>query len=370
VTSLRLQGYYLLCRTFPEYFDFPGHFLLFDPMTARSERPHNTTCATPVSYHTHEVWPLPRSLATTAVAHTTVYAVWVNEVDQGLGCGQLASGKQTGESVYIRCPPNNNPVKDLSSSAMACNVNNVEAPKWISVKSGDKFTFEWHHDSRSTGDDIIASSHKGPVLVYIAPAASNGAGNVWVKLWQDAGTTSNWGVDKLIGAKGKHYITIPNLTPGKYLLRPELITLHEADTAYTSNSARGAQLYMECIQIEITSSGTTSLPAGVSFPGAYSYGPGIIYNLYGSNAAYTIPGPAPWSDYTGAAGYGGSGSVTLPPGGGTPSTTAGGSTPTGGTGTGGTVNKYGQCGGVNYSGPTSCVSSTCQKINDYYYQCL
>lgn len=51
------------------------------------------------------------TLAATVKAHTTVYAVWVNEVDQGLGCGQLASGKQTGESIYIRCPPNNNPVK-------------------------------------------------------------------------------------------------------------------------------------------------------------------------------------------------------------------------------------------------------------------
>ena len=33
---LRLQGYYLLCRTFPESFDFNTHFLLHDPSTARS----------------------------------------------------------------------------------------------------------------------------------------------------------------------------------------------------------------------------------------------------------------------------------------------------------------------------------------------
>jgi hypothetical protein len=36
-------------------------------------------------------------LAATAQAHTTVYAVWVNEVDQGLGCGQNSNGGQTGE---------------------------------------------------------------------------------------------------------------------------------------------------------------------------------------------------------------------------------------------------------------------------------
>lgn len=99
-------------------------------------------------------------LASTAMAHATVYAVWINEVDQGLGCGQLSSGKQTGgpsNSVYIRCPPNNNPVKDLASSAMACNVNNAEAPVWLKAKGGDKITFEWHHDSRASSDDIIAS---------------------------------------------------------------------------------------------------------------------------------------------------------------------------------------------------------------------
>ena len=46
-------------------FHFIDHFLLSDCSTAQSKRPHNTPAATPVSYHTTEVWPLPRSLATT-----------------------------------------------------------------------------------------------------------------------------------------------------------------------------------------------------------------------------------------------------------------------------------------------------------------
>lgn len=223
---------------------------------------------------------------------------------------------------------------------------------------------------------VNKQSHKGPVLVYIAPAASNGAGAVWVKLWEDAGTTSNWGVDKLINARGKHYIYLPNLTPGKYLLRPELITLHEADTAYTSNPSRGVQLYMECIQIEVTSSGSVTLPAGVSFPGAYTYGPGLVYNLYGNSGPYPLPGPSPWSGYTGGGGYGGTGTVTLPPGQGptsVPTSSQSQSTPpTQPTQSpGGTVPKWGQCGGIGYNGPTSCASgSTCQVSNPYYSQCL
>ncbi|KAJ3349174.1 hypothetical protein HDU83_000733 [Entophlyctis luteolus] len=34
------------------------------------------------------------------------------------------------------------------------------------------------------------------------------------------------------------------------------------------------------------------------------------------------------------------------------------------------VSLYGQCGGIGYSGPTCCTSSTCKYSNDYYSQCL
>jgi cellulose 1,4-beta-cellobiosidase len=47
----------------------------------------------------------------------------------------------------------------------------------------------------------------------------------------------------------------------------------------------------------------------------------------------------------------------------TSTTTQGGNTPT--------QTKYGQCGGNGFTGPTACVSgSQCQKLNDWYYQCL
>lgn len=36
-----------------------------------------------------------------------------------------------------------------------------------------------------------------------------------------------------------------------------------------------------------------------------------------------------------------------------------------------TVPQWGQCGGINYTGDTTCVSgTTCVKLNDWYYQCL
>lgn len=71
-------------------------------------------------------------LAATATAHTTVYSVYVNGVDQG-----------DGRNTYIRSPPNNNPVKDVTSSSIRCNVNNRVVPNWVSAKAGDTLTFEW-----------------------------------------------------------------------------------------------------------------------------------------------------------------------------------------------------------------------------------
>jgi lytic cellulose monooxygenase (C1-hydroxylating) len=92
--------------------------------------------------------PLVVGLVSVVQAHTTVWSLWVNDVDQ-----------QDGRSKYIRSPASNDPVKDLTSTDLDCNTKGAtEVPTWLTVKAGDKITFEWYHDNR--GDDIIASSHK------------------------------------------------------------------------------------------------------------------------------------------------------------------------------------------------------------------
>lgn len=62
-------------------------------------------------------------------AHSTIYNIWVDDVDQGVG--NVAGG-------YIRYPPNNNPVKDITSSDMTCNIANTANTKTITVAAGDK----------------------------------------------------------------------------------------------------------------------------------------------------------------------------------------------------------------------------------------
>ncbi|EEB92518.1 hypothetical protein MPER_08960 [Moniliophthora perniciosa FA553] len=150
-------------------------------------------------------------------AHTRVYGVWVNGVFQG-----------DGRELYIRSPPTNSPLKDLESDAMECNVNNhgttfsfflrhglmkrnlKEAPQWIDVKGGDTLTFEWYREKRN--DNIIATSHHGPVQVYIAPASSNS----WTKLFEEAYDTASktWATNRIAQTHGQHSIKIPHLEAG------------------------------------------------------------------------------------------------------------------------------------------------------------
>lgn len=110
---------------------------------------------------------------------------------------------------------------------------------------------------------------------------------------------------------GKMNVRIPaGLRAGYYLLRAELIALHEGDASYAENPIRGAQFYPNCVQLEVVGNGTVALPStaaegAVSFPGAYSYSdPGVVHDVYCSTKTrttkpckteYDIPGPTVWS---------------------------------------------------------------------------
>ncbi|TDL24173.1 hypothetical protein BD410DRAFT_767332 [Rickenella mellea] len=244
-------------------------------------------------------------LAQSVRAHTTVWSVWVNGVDQGSGKGirhpayngpPLATNPPFGTNSGFA----NGPVRDLSKIEMRCNVmGDIPAPDTIKVKPGDTVTLEWHHNNRTVADDIVDTSHKGPGIVYLSPDPP--VGDSWVKIQQEAETTpGNWYTGGRLNArKGKQDVVIPqNLAPGFYLLRGELLALHESDVAHTANLNRGIQIYIACIQLQVTGTGTLKLPTGVTFPGAYQEDtPGIVYNLYISTAGqhYTIPGPPVWT---------------------------------------------------------------------------
>ncbi|KAK7753492.1 hypothetical protein SLS62_004567 [Diatrype stigma] len=337
------------------------------------------------------------ALASTVSAHTTMFSVWVNGEDQG-----------DGRNVYIRSPPNNNPVKELGSAAMACNVNGgTPVSDFVTAAAGDKLTFEWYHNSR--GDDIIDLSHLGPIITYVAPyTEGDGSGAIWSKIDEEGYDGTTWAVQNLVANKGKKDFTLPaSLAAGKYLVRQEVIGLHEADALYTTG--RGAQFYPSCVQMEVTGSGSAVPDENFDIVTGYTADtPGVVFNLYGSFTTYPIPGPDVWSAASGSenaatptsAAQSSAKATSAAPTTAAPTTaapttaapttaapttlvtktkasttaaspTTAAAAPTASAGTGvGTASLYGQCGGKNWTGATSCAAGTCTEMNPYYSQCV
>ncbi|KAL0636603.1 hypothetical protein Q9L58_004448 [Maublancomyces gigas] len=199
----------------------------------------------------------------------------------------------------IRRPSSNNPIQNVGSTDLACNVNGANpVTAKLSVAAGSSVTLEWHHETRTS--QAIDPSHKGPVLTYLAKVPNAAAANSpatlgWFKIQHDGltlnGATENWAVDKLNANSGKYTARIPsNIAAGDYLLRSEVIALHGA------GSQGGAQFYVGCAQITVTGGGSASPPT-VKIPGAYkATDPGVLVSIYYPKlTSYTIPGPAPYS---------------------------------------------------------------------------
>ncbi|KAI0154236.1 glycosyl hydrolase family 61-domain-containing protein [Xylariaceae sp. FL1272] len=359
------------------------------------------------------------AFATTVHAHTRMYSVWVNGEDQG-----------DGRSVYIRSPPTNDPVKDLTSADLVCNTaGGTAVDSFVSAAAGDTLSFEWYHDTR--GDDIIDLSHLGPIITYIAPyTTDDGASPIWSKIDEEGYSDGTWAVENLVSNSGKKDFTLPsNVAAGQYLIRQEIIALHEADVAYTENSARGAQFYPSCVQVEVTGSGSDVPDTDFDFNTGYTEtDPGIVFNLYASYTSYDIPGPAIWTASGSSSGSSSAVAATTTAAAATTSTSAAAATTTTAAAattvtsavssvvsqapttlqtstraatsvstaapaqtssvdscddTGDdsddddsdddsseTAALYYQCGGANWTGATTCSEGTCTVMNPYYSQCV
>lgn len=102
--------------------------------------------------------------------------------------------------------------------------------------------------------------------------------------------TQNWASDDLIANDFAWTVTVPeDIAPGQYVLRHEIIALHSAQ------DANGAQNYPQCINIEVTGSGTAE-PASIPATEFYTASdPGISLSIYNGLTDYEIPGPAVYS---------------------------------------------------------------------------
>ncbi|KAI0911390.1 fungal cellulose binding domain-containing protein [Ustulina deusta] len=283
-------------------------------------------------------------------------------------------------------PPNNNPVTNVNSNDIRCNVGGTKGVgAKCAVKAGSTVTVEMHAQpaDRKCSAEAIGGAHYGPVNVYLSqvPDATTADGSTsWYKIFADSwsskgavGDGDNWGTNDLNTCCGKMDVTIPPDTPsGDYLLRAEVIALH------TAGQAGGAQFYMSCYQLTV-SGGSGTLPAGVNLPGAFKASdPGIQVNIHAQMSSYVNPGPAVVpGGVTKTAGSGcSSGCAKTCTAGSDPAGTAiaapapsGGSDSSGGSACAQAA--YQQCGGQGYTGCATCASGlTCKEVSPpYYSQC-
>lgn len=136
-------------------------------------------------------------------------------------------------------------------------------------------------------------SHVGPVLTYAAPYTGDlqsvkKEDLKWTKIDAHGYENGEWAAVKMIGQNNTWPITVPqNLAAGKYVFRHEIIALHAA------GQENGAQNYPQCVNIEVTGSGTEK-PEGVVGTKLYTpTDPGILFDVYqGKKEDYVVPGPA------------------------------------------------------------------------------
>ncbi|GKZ19419.1 hypothetical protein AbraIFM66951_011029 [Aspergillus brasiliensis] len=139
--------------------------------------------------------------------------------------------------------------------------------------------------------------HHGPVITYLANC--NGSCSDVDKtalqffkidaggLIDDSEIPGTWATDQLIDNNYTRSITIPSdIEAGNYVLRHEIIALHGAE------DLDGAQNYPQCINLNVTGSGTAT-PSGTLGTALYKdTDPGIYVDIWQSISSYTIPGPA------------------------------------------------------------------------------
>ncbi|KAL2162083.1 hypothetical protein VTH06DRAFT_7868 [Thermothelomyces fergusii] len=179
--------------------------------------------------------------------------------------------------------------ESFSSPDIICHKSATNAGGHAVVAAGDKISIQW---------DTWPESHHGPVIDYLADCGDAGCEKVdkttleFFKISEKglidgSSAPGRWASDELIANNNSWLVQIPpDIAPGNYVLRHEIIALHSA------GQQNGAQNYPQCVNLHITGSGTRK-PSGV--PGTELYrptDPGILANIYTSPVAYQIPGPA------------------------------------------------------------------------------
>lgn len=197
-------------------------------------------------------------------------------------------------------------VNDYSSTDMACHREATPGGSYVKATAGNTIQLLW-----TSWPHVV-----GPVLTYLSPCNGDCANldkstALWTKIdeggWWGG---SDWASNRLIANNNSWTLTIPaSIAPGKYVLRHEIIALHQ------SQDLGGAQNYPQCVNLEITGTGTNSLASsGTVATQLYTANdPGILVNVYWGLKSYVIPGPPVMDGGSSGGGGSGGGSTTSSP---------------------------------------------------------
>ncbi|KAF8470805.1 glycoside hydrolase [Kalaharituber pfeilii] len=169
--------------------------------------------------------------------------------------------------------------KELQSANIACSRNAKPVESFGKAKAGDEVVFTWSKWSES---------HRGPTMTYLA-RIPDGASVTGIDpttltfhkihelgLISSEGPKGRWASDLMRESDNTVRLKIPASVPsGKYVLRHELLALHQAQKG-------NAQFYPVCANLEIIGASGGELGGeGVKFPGAYKASdPGVDINIH------------------------------------------------------------------------------------------
>ncbi|KAM5348029.1 hypothetical protein ACJ41O_007853 [Fusarium nematophilum] len=231
-------------------------------------------------------------LASVANAHTLFTTLFID-------------GENQGDGTCVRQPEDpstaNSPIYPVTGDVMACGRDGDKAVKFICpAPGGAQLTFQFRESPSYNKPGAIAEGHKGPCSVYVKKVddmfSNSAAGNGWFKIWEDGYDVDEgtWCVDRLRANNGLLSVDLPTGLPsGYYLVRPEVLALHNAP-------AGDPQFYQSCAQIFIENGpeGPLEIPEEheVSIPGYVDMDtPGLTFNIYEKPLGeYPIPGPDVW----------------------------------------------------------------------------
>ncbi|KAI0407144.1 glycosyl hydrolase family 61-domain-containing protein [Xylaria palmicola] len=182
----------------------------------------------------------------------------------------------------------------FTTEEIICHRGSRNANAHALVSAGDHIHVQWNG---------WPMSHKGPVIDYLASCGENrpcervDKNNLRffkiseIGLLDGANVTKGpgglWATDLLIANNNSWIVEIPpQIKPGFYVLRTEIISLHNASNAI------GAQNYPQCLNLRVEGNGTL-LPSGT--PGKELYDPeepSVHLDIYKEGlSTYKIPGP-------------------------------------------------------------------------------